>query len=414
MKRTTATLALLALVALVLAACGGDDSAGPTPAATEPAASEPEAEPGGGSTGDSEQADGPASPAEPEPAAKEPAPSEGSADGSGGPTSAGTTPSGKELLISPDGADQLRVNTSGWETDFTRHTVPLDEFMGGGPPRDGIPPIDEPTFDTVAQAGEYLAPSEPVVEVVAGGEVRGYPLRVLIWHEIVNDTIGEVPVSVTFCPLCYTAIAFDRRFGDQVLDFGTTGNLRNSDLVMWDRQTETWWQQFSGEGVIGQHAGELLTHVPAAIAAFEDFAARNPDAMVLSQDTGVNRPYGENPYVGYDTIDQRPFFPVENLDDDRLPPKQRVVLIDRAGDTVAVPFDALESAGTIAVDVAGEALTVEFVAGVRSALNYPNIKDSEKRGAARVTDVTGELVPFDTPFWFAVAAFRPDARIVTS
>ena len=399
----TKLAAILVLLALGLAACGGsDDNSQPTPAepasSAEPAAPpEPEAEPAGDPEGT----------APTDSSSTEPLP-----DATAEPVPAADTPSGKPIQITTNPEDELRVSTSGWTTDFTRHTVPLEEFMGGGPPRDGIPPIDEPALDTVAEAGEYLEAREPVIEVELEGEARAYPLRVLVWHEIANDTIGDTPISVTFCPLCYTAIVFDRRFKGTVLDFGTSGNLRNSDLVMWDRQTETWWQQFSGEGVIGEHAGELLTQIPATIAAWEDFAARHPDGTVLSQDTGLDRPYGQQPYVGYDSIDQPPFFPVANLDDDRLAPKERVALIDRPGDTVVVPFGALEAAGTIEVDVAGELLTVEWVGGVRSSLNGPSIGESEERGSARVTNTAGELVTFDTPFWFAVAAFRPDARVV--
>ncbi|MGI9659068.1 MAG: DUF3179 domain-containing (seleno)protein, partial [Gaiellaceae bacterium] len=388
----TKLAALLVLLALGLAACGGSDDNGPSALPEPTAPSEPAAVP--------------------DPAPEPPATADPGSTGAPESAPPTDTPSGKPIQITPDFEDELRVDTGGWTTDFTRHTVPLNEFLGGGPPRDGIAPIDEPTFDSVEEAGEYLEAREPVVEVVIDGEARAYPLRVLVWHEIANDVLAGTPVSVTFCPLCYTAIAFDRRFNGQVLDFGTTGNLRNSDLVMWDRQTETWWQQFSGEGVVGLHAGELLTQIPAAIAAWEDFAARHPDGTVLSQDTGFDRPYGQQPYVGYDSIDQPPFFPVANADDDRLPPKERVALIDRGDDTVVVPFGALEAAGTISVDVAGEMLTVEWIGGVRSSLNGQSIGDSEERGSARVTDAAGELVTFDTPFWFAVAAFRPDARVV--
>jgi hypothetical protein len=130
--------------------------------------------------------------------------------------------------------------TSGWHTDFSRHTVPLQEVDSGGPPRDGIPPIDHPKFETVTQGDGWLKPQEPVIALSLGGETRVYPLQILIWHEIVNDVVGGVPVLVSFCPLCNTAIAFDRRLDGRVLDFGTTGNLRRSDLAMWDRQTESW------------------------------------------------------------------------------------------------------------------------------------------------------------------------------
>ena len=249
----TKLAALLTLLALGLVACGGSgDNSQPSPSEPTEAAADPASEPANPAV-DPGGAEDPASPADPD----------ARPDGAEGPAAGADTPSGKPIQITPNFEDELRVSLGGWTTDFTRHTVPLEEFLGGGPPRDGIPPIDEPTFDTVEEAGGYLEAREPVVEVVIDGEARAYPLRILVWHEIVNDVIGDTPVSVTFCPLCYTAIAFDRRFDGEVLDFGTTGNLRNSDLVMWDRQSETWWQQFSGEGVVGEHAGELLTQVPA-------------------------------------------------------------------------------------------------------------------------------------------------------
>ena len=197
-----------------------------------------------------------------------------------------------------------------------------------------------------------------------------------------------------------------------MLDFGTSGNLRNSGLVMLDRQTETWWQQFGGEGVVGELAGERLAQVPARITAWEDFAARFPDGLVLSQDTGFSRQYGLNPYAGYDSVDTQPFFPTDNRDDDRLPPKERVVFVD--GETaVVIAFSALEAAGTIEFSANGEELIAEWVEGVQSALDSPSIPDSAEVGSARVISAaTGELVTFDTPFWFAVAAFRPNAEII--
>ncbi|MCI0635800.1 MAG: DUF3179 domain-containing protein, partial [Actinobacteria bacterium] len=133
-----------------------------------------------------------------------------------------------------------------WKTDFSKSSVPLDEFESGGPQKDGIPAIDKPRFLHVRDV-DFLEDREPVIAVSADGVTHGYPIQVLIWHEIVNAQLGEVPVAVTFCPLCNTAIAFDRRVDGRVFDFGTTGKLRHSDLVMYDRQTESWWQQFGGE-----------------------------------------------------------------------------------------------------------------------------------------------------------------------
>ena len=134
----------------------------------------------------------------------------------------------------------------GWKTDFSKHSVPFTEIRSGGPPRDGIPPIDNPAFKLVSNAPEYLADDEPVVSLEIHAEAKAYPLAILMWHEIVNDELGGIPVTVTFCPLCNTAIVFDRRLDGEVFDFGTSSLLRNSDLVMWDRQTESWWQQITG------------------------------------------------------------------------------------------------------------------------------------------------------------------------
>jgi hypothetical protein len=167
----------------------------------------------------------------------------------------------------PPQHDRVLFSTIGWKTDFSKHSVPLSEIIPGGPPRDGIPPIDWPVFETVAQADAWLKPQEPLIHFAVGNDVRAYPLQILIWHEIVNDEVGGIPVMVTFCPLCNTAIAFDRRVAGRVLDFGTTGNLRHFDLIMWDRQTESWWQQMTGEAIVGELTGMRLTLLPATIVS---------------------------------------------------------------------------------------------------------------------------------------------------
>ncbi len=186
------------------------------------------------------------------------------------------------------------------KTDFTKHSVDLGDIMSGGPPKDGIPSIDDPKF--VPQA-EYkgTAESEPVISLKIGGEAKAYPLRILIWHEIVNDTLGGTPVSVTFCPLCNSAIVFDRRLDGRVLDFGTTGKLRNSDLVMYDRQTESWWQQFLGQGIVGEMTGKTLKMLPARVESLAKFRQRHPDGLVQVPTNPGMRDYGRNPYRGYDS-----------------------------------------------------------------------------------------------------------------
>lgn len=134
-----------------------------------------------------------------------------------------------------------------WRTDFTKHTVPMEEIVSGGPPKDGIPAIDDPDFVSIRDAGRWLDGREPVIVVENAGDARAYPYQILIYHEIVNDVVGGRPLSVTYCPLCNTALVFERRHGERLLDFGTTGRLRHSDMVMYDRQTESWWQQATGE-----------------------------------------------------------------------------------------------------------------------------------------------------------------------
>jgi hypothetical protein len=166
----------------------------------------------------------------------------------------GRDEAGREFEI-----DEVGFVTSGWKTDFAKHSVPLSEFASGGPPRDGIPPIDRPKPTSQTEADEWISDREPVLAVEVGREVRAYPLQIMVWHEIVNDTLGGRPIAVTYCPLCNSSLVLDRRVRGRTLTFGTTGNLRNSDLVMWDRQTESWWQQLSAEAVVGELTGTAGT-----------------------------------------------------------------------------------------------------------------------------------------------------------
>jgi hypothetical protein len=299
---------------------------------------------------------------------------------------------------------------AGWETDFSTRSVSYDEFMSGGPGKDGIPAVDEPRFVAVGDV-DFVDDREPVLELVVEGEARAYPIQILIWHEIVNDVVAGVPVAVTFCPLCNTALVFDRRLKGQTLDFGTTGNLRNSDLVMYDRQTESWWQQFGGEALVGELTGARLGRLPSRIVAWADFHREHAGGKVLSRDTGFARPYGENPYVGYDSVDSPPIFPTKNADDERLPPKERVVFIERGDDAVVVPFSTLRAKKVVRVELGGSKLLVRWRPGVASSLDEAELAAGRDAGAAEVREGR-RLVSFDQPFWFAVAAFRPEARIV--
>jgi Protein of unknown function (DUF3179) len=306
--------------------------------------------------------------------------------------------------------DRLSVSSEGWKTDFSRHVVPLDQFLSGGPGKDGIPAIDEPRFLPASRV-DVIEPQEPVVELVLRGRARAYPIQILIWHEIVNDEVADIPVAVTFCPLCNTSLVFDRRVDGRTLDFGTTGNLRNSDLVMYDRQTESWWQQFGGAGLVGRYAGTRLDVLPSRIVAWKQFRQEHPRGFVLSRDTGNPRPYGENPYEGYDEVESAPSFPTTRGNDTRVSPKERVVFIERGDESVAIPFSTLAARRTVRVEVGGHSVVARWKKGVSSALDASLISLGRDVGTAEVRE-KGRLVEFDQPFWFAVAAFRPDVEII--
>ena len=262
------------------------------------------------------------------------------------------------------------------KTDFDKRTVELSEIISGGPPRDGIPAVDEPRYATTVGASEWLDPDEPVIAVEIGGEARAYPLQILIWHEIANDELGGAPIAVTFCPLCNSAIVFDRRFDGEVLDFGTTGRLRLSDLVMYDRQTETWWQQLTGTGIIGEHAGRELVRLPSAIVAWNDFRTAFPDATVLSRETRHSRAYGSNPYAGYDSATQ-PFL-LRGAPDPRLPAMERVLHVTAGGAERIYPFGAFTDEPVINDEVGGEPVVVMSRGGTLSVLDQRRIAESRR------------------------------------
>ena len=210
-------------------------------------------------------------------------------------------------------------STNGWETHFERAIIDLHEVISGGLPRDDIPPVDKPVFDSVMSI-RGLSDKSPVISLSISGDARAYPLEVMTRHEIVNDVVGDVPVAVTFCPLCNSAIVFDRRVEGRTLRFGITGNLRFSDLVMWDDASESWWQQLTGEAIVGDYAGRQLDFVTSQLISFGLFRDRHPDGKVLRGPLGA---YGNNPYRGCDS-NPSPFLFAGTLDP-RLPTMERVL-----------------------------------------------------------------------------------------
>lgn len=332
------------------------------------------------------------------------------------------------------------------DTDFSKRSVDLSEFSSGGPPPDGIPAIDNPIFESVADADAWLGPDWPVMFFESNGVARAYPLAILIHHEIVNDVVANTPVTLTFCPLCNSTIAFDRRLSDgTVLDFGTTGNLRNSDLVMYDRQTKSWWQQFTGEAIVGELTGTTLEILPSQIIGWSEFRSSHPSGEVLSRNTGHARPYGRNPYPGYDSIGSNPFLFEGDLDG-RLPAVERVVAIQVDGLDVAYPFQVLSELQVVNDSVQGTPLAVFWQSGTRSTFGASD--QDTGSSAVYLRELEGEVLSFQAVedgfrdeqsgslwnifgeavegplagsqlqqivsaehFWFAWATFKPDTII---
>ncbi len=456
-------LFLIAATALVAVACGGT-AATPAAAPQESGISQSPGSPAATATSSTSAAAGESTSPPPDSIAASTSPStepvaaavSPKADALDTPVSASADAAQpgafKAVELDPNFQDELdesSISTRGWKTDFSRHTVPFFEILSGGPPRDGIPPIDHPSFVEISDANDWIDDKEPVISLEIDGVTRAYPLQILTWHEIVNDELAGVPVAVTFCPLCNSAIAFDRRLDGVVYDFGTSGSLRYSDLIMWDRQTESWWQQLTGESIIGELAGRKLEFLPASIISWSDFKAANPSSQVLSKDTGHPRDYGRNPYAGYDQADRPPFL-YDGIPDGRLLPKERVLALSISGADIAFPFSVLEVEGAVNRTVGGQDVAVFFKKGTLSALDSGTIANSRDVGATGVFDpnldgrkltfrseggtildqetgsewnILGQAVKGDLTgstlapvvhanhFWFAWAAFKWDTEI---
>ncbi len=340
---------------------------------------------------------------------------------------------------------RLADKRGGWRTDFDKSTIDMAEVISGGVPRDGIPPIDAPQFQPVRSV-KHLATHSPLIAVKIKGEARGYPLEVLIRHEIVNDVLADIPIAITFCPLCNSAVVFDRRVDGAALRFGVSGNLRYSDLIMWDDITESWWQQLTGEAIVGAYSGYQLNMIASQLISFGVFRERYPQGEILR---GPLDKYGQNPYPGYDSS-ASPFLFRGQLDA-RLRPTERALAGLVAGQAVAYAFSELEQHQVLNDKIAGEDIVVFWQAGAVSALDTAEIDTSRAVGmalmysrqleggevltfcqeAAGIQDeetgslwnIFGEAIagplkgsklrqlPAAAHFWFAWAAFYPETEL---
>ncbi len=328
------------------------------------------------------------------------------------------------LLLGPAGADET---PAAWKkewprTDFTKVEIDLRE-IDSNIFRDSIPSIDDPRFvplsdiqiedgGALASSGKYsrrmrsgdipLSQREPVISFVENGDARAYPLRIMMFHEIVNDDVGGRPVAVTFCPLCNAAVVFDRRIDDRTLEFGTTGKLRHSDLIMYDRSTHSWWQQYTGAGIVGEYAGRRLERLAARLESLESFAQRFPEGRVLMPDELATAPYGRNPYLNYDSA-RRPFLYRGGLPEG-IKPLARVVVVEKTAYSLAL----LQQKRQI---VEGE-YRLTWRPGQASALDTAAIADGRDVGNVivekRSPDGTWTDTLHDIVFAFAFHAFTPD------
>ena len=279
--------------------------------------------------------------------------------------------------------------------DLTNSLIPASEVLQGGPPRDGIPSIEKPKFVT-AGAADFMQPTDRVVGITVNGESRAYPISILNWHEIVNDQIKGTPVSVTYCPLCGTGLVYQSKVGGKVLKFGVSGLLYNSDVLLYDRQTETLWSQILSKGVNGPMKGQKLTMVPSSQTSWASWLEKHPNTKVLSTDTGFSRDYRRSPYGDYDE-NKDTYFPV-SARSRAYHPKERVLGITINGKHKAYPFVELGklSANTLKDNFQGQDLTINFDVANR---------DGEVLGA------NGKPLELVNSFWFAWYAFHQDTAI---
>ena len=345
-----------------------------------------------------------------------------------------------------------------WKTDTSKNVIELSEFQVVLP-RKSFPIIDFPDFVSETEGRTMFFEHEPVIAVEIDGRAKAYPLNMLTMHEMTNDTLSGVPILPTYCPLCNASVTYDRRFSvdgrGEILEFEVSGMLRRSDMVMFDRQTETWWQQLMGEGLVGKYAGESLDVVPSLVISVDEFFTRYPDGQILSTSTGTSSEerYGKNPYVHYDSIGNNPygrFFDAADVDD-QLPAMERVIDIEMGGERKIYPWTSIANAGVIQDKFDGLDVVFFHQSGTVSVMDAAEISQSRDIGSVTVFspvldngdvlsfhrkrgrivdkdtgsewDITGRcisgelegtelaIIPYGSHFAFAMLAFYPEVEI---
>lgn len=313
----------------------------------------------------------------------------------------------RERRMTPEGQEIPYKMLKDWpRTDFSKYSVPLFDFMPAGPRKDEVPSINNPKLRDLAAADRKSL--EPVISLSVGGEARAYPISILLWHEIVNDEVGGVPVAVTFSPLTNSSRVFRREVGGEVTTFGTSGLHRHAGQVLYDRLTQSWWQQILGEAVFGASTGARLEALPARVEGLGQFAARNPQGKVLVPNIGGYRPYGRTPYPRYDSASVA--YHYKGAYNGAVPPMTRVIVVGNE----AWSLDLIRSRGTLEVSREAEDLRMRYEAGQNSPFDKAVIAKSRDIGSVvvqRRIDGAWRDIPYDVPFAFAFKAFHPGHSI---
>ncbi len=275
--------------------------------------------------------------------------------------------------------------------------VPSEQILHGGPDRDGIPSLDDPVFVPASNA-DFLDPDDRVLGVAIGSSARAYPVRILNYHEIVNDVLGSEAIVVTYCPLCGSGMAFSATVDGRRLDFGVSGLLYNSDVLLYDRQTESLWSQIAKTALTGAMKGTKLDAIPLSHTSWRDWLARHPDTDVLSMNTGYFRTYRVSPYGNY-VSNSRLYFPVA-AEDPRYERKAIVLGLEIDGRYKAYPFDELRR---------GPARFADEFNGRRFEVMFDAINET-----ARIVHADGDELPTLIAFWFAWYAFHPGTAVYTA